>query len=1143
MTHDWENPQVVERNKEPAHATLLPYQDIEAALANDRSASTYFKLLNGDWKFKWLPNPTAAPESFYEETEDVSAWDDVAVPGNWQMQGYGTPMYTNVQYPFSPDYMPAVPEDGNPVGSYRTTFTVPEVWDGKQVFIVFDGVDSAFYLWVNGQSVGYSQGSRLPAEFNLTSYLRPGENTLAVRVYRWSDGSYLEDQDFWRLSGIYRDVYLYATPTVHIRDFWARPDLDEANRHATLSVRVKLHSYTAAYVGGYAVEAQLLDAAQRPVTGDRWRIANGACQSAGQESVHELVLAVSDPAKWSAEHPYLYTLLLTLRDADGHVLEVERSSVGFRKVEIEGGKILINGVPVTFRGVNRHEHDPDTGHAVSVASMIQDILLMKRFNINAVRTCHYPDDPRWYDLCDQYGLYLIDEANIESHGVWDEPTKDPDWRTAFLERGIRMVERDKNHASVVIWSMGNESGHGPNHAAIAAWIHENDPSRPVHYESAGDQPYVDMISTMYPPLDRLVQMATVPNEGRPFILCEYAHAMGNSPGNLKEYWEIIEQQPRLCGAFVWDWMDQGLRRTTDDGVDWFAYGGDYGESPHDGSFCINGLIFPDRTVHPAMWELKKVHQPVKVEAVDLPAGKVEVVNKHFFSDLNGLDIAWTLSADGQVVQQGQLPRLGTKAGGREGLTIPFDQPSVAPGIEYWLMVRFTLAEATSWADQGHEIAWDQFKVPFEVPAVDPPDISEMPSLALSDSGSQAVVEGEVFRLVFDRQAGTVTSLRYQGHELIKRGPRYNFWRAPTENDSAKWRERAAVQWRDVGLDQLEETVGEVSVAQLSPQVVRISVRSVCTPSGEVVASQRAGPESQADLLGMFLSRALDREGLKLLCQRIDIDYGSLPGTIKAAKIKGLIGAFTRDNRVPELLRTIYELLQETAPDRIPPEFIAAVFPDEAEVPVAKVPAVPEPARFDCETTYTVYGSGDVTIDAHVTPASEGLPFLPRIGLQMTVPGEYETFTWYGRGPHETYVDRKEGAWVDVHSGTVDEQYVPYVVPEENGNKTDVRWVTLTNDAGVGLLAAGSPVLEVSAHHYTTKDLTDAKHTYELTRREDITLSLDYAQSGLGSASCGPGRLEKYKLQPEEMCYRVRLRPFSAETADPGSLSKIAMPEL
>ncbi len=1145
MVNDWENPRMVGRHKVRPHATLLPYPDAETALAGEREVSTYFKLLNGDWRFDWAPNPASAPAEFFEDAFDISGWDVITVPSNWQLMGYGTPMYTNVQYPFSPDYMPAVPADDNPVGSYRTTFTVPEAWEDKQIFIVFDGVDSAFYIWVNGQPVGYSQGSRLPAEFNLTPYLRDGENTLAARVYRWSDGSYLEDQDFWRLSGIYRDVYLYATPGVHIRDFWARPDLDTAYRDATLHLRVNLCSFAPPDADGYVVETELFDAAQQLVVSDQWSVAGKRLQSVGEDVVHSFAMPVRDPAKWSAEAPNLYTLLLTLKDGDGNVLEVERCQVGFRKVEIQEGKILVNGAPVIFRGVNRHEHDPDTGHTVSVDSMVEDILLMKRFNVNAVRTCHYPDDPRWYELCDQFGLYLIDEANIESHGVWDEPTNDPDWHTAFMERGIRMVERDKNHPSVVIWSLGNESGHGPNHAALADWIHENDPSRPVHYESAGDEPYVDMISTMYPSLDRLVEMATAPGEQRPFILCEYAHAMGNSPGNLKEYWDIIgnEAYPRLRGAFVWDWVDQGLRRTTDEGQDWFAYGGDYGDSPHDGSFCINGLIFPDRTIQPAMWEIKKIYQPVQVEAVDLLAGDLEVVNRRCFTDLSDLDVGWTLAVNGEEVQSGQLPPLHTPAGERELLTVPLDQPSLEPGAEVWLSVSFALAEDTVWAEAGHEVAWEQFRVPIDEASPAGVDIAKMPPLSVVDTEPEAVVAGEAFRLIFDKRVGTVTSFSYREQELVAAGPRPNFWRAPTENDLGQWQERAAVQWRAVGLDQLEMKVEDVAVIHLSPQAVRFSVQAVCAPPEGFVPPESPQTQSQAESLGLFLAHALDKGALRALCQHLGVDYESLPGTIKFAKAKGLVGRYAADGRLPDFLREIYEFLQATAPDKIRPELTAAVFPDqiEGQGPVDK--PVSEPARFECEILYTVYGSGDVVVDTHIVPTSEGLPFLPRIGLQMTLPGGYETFTWYGRGPQESYIDRQEGARMGVYSGSVDAQYVPYIVPEENGNKTDVRWIALTDEAGVGLLAVGTPALEVSAHHFTTEDLTKATHTYELTRRDMITLNLDYGQSGLGSASCGPGRLEIYQLKPEEMRYRVRLRPFSADSDNSMALSKVVFPKV
>jgi beta-galactosidase/beta-glucuronidase len=556
---------------------------------------------------------------------------------------------------------------------------------------------------------------------------------------------------------------------------------------------------------------------------------------------------VADPLKWSDEHPHLYTLLLTVKDESGAVLEVERCRVGFRQVAVRDGAILINGAPVYFRGVNRHEHDPERGHAVTVESMLEDILLMKRFNINAVRTCHYPDDPRWYDLCDEYGLYVIDEANIESHGVWDRLTKDPEWKEAFLDRGSRMVERDKNHPSVIIWSMGNESGHGPNHAALADWIHAHDSTRPVHYESARDEPYVDIISTMYPKVDVLAQAAQVPGETRPFIMCEYAHAMGNGPGNLVEYWEVIEQYPRLRGGFIWDWVDQGILRHTEDGEPWYAYGGDFGDEPSSFSFCINGIVFPDRSLHPAMWEVKKVYQPVAIEAVDPNQGIVRVRNRYFHSDLSGLKIAWKLSADHEVLQAGVLSPLRTPPGQSEEIVVPFARPASEPGVEQWLELSFRLAEDQTWADADHEVAWEQLPLPDRVPA-EPLSLDGMPVLALKESAEEAVITGSDFRLAFDREAGRITSLLYAGRELLAAGPRLNVWRAPTENDLNTWGdERAAIHWREVGYDQLAESVEHVWVTQPWPEKIEIGVRSVLqVPEGAELL-----PEDVASRFGMW----------------------------------------------------------------------------------------------------------------------------------------------------------------------------------------------------------------------------------------------------------------------------------------------------
>ena len=1120
QVNDWENQYVVCRNKEAAHVTLLPFADAASALAGDRRASPFFKLLNGDWKFKFSPNPQAAPADFYQAGYADQAWDTIPVPSNWQMLGYGLPRYLANDYPFDKSNPPFIPQETNETGCYRSLFTVPAEWDGKQVFINFDGVDSAFYLWINGQMVGYSQDSRLPAEFNITRYVHPGENLLAARVYRFSDGSYLEDQDMWFLSGIFRDVYLFATPVVHLRDFWAQTRLDADYRNAVLKVRLNLKNYLDRPASGYRLEAALFDVLGKRLAG--WPVTTAFSLPGGAETELEIKQLVPDPHKWSDEQPYLYTLLLTLKDEAGQVLEVERSRVGFRQVEIKDGKVLVNGVGILFKGVNRHEFDPDRGHAVTVESMLQDILLMKRFNINSVRTCHYPDDPRWYDLCDEYGLYLIDEANIESHGLWDKFAKDPTWQTAFLERGSRMVERDKNHPSVVIWSMGNESGYGVNHANLAEWIHQHDPTRPVHYESARSEPYLDIVSVMYPTIKNLAALGSLPGETRPLIMCEYAHSMGNSPGNLKEYWETIATHPRLRGGFVWDWVDQGIRRRTADGVEYFAYGGDYGDVPSSLTFCLNGMIFPDRTIHPCLWEAKKVYQPVAVTALNLPAGKLQVTNQYFFSSLEALVIHWKLSSGEKVLQSGQLPALHTPAGQTEVVTVPFQPPALEPGHEYWLELSFSLPESTPWGEKGHEVAWEQFKVPYQVLEIMPQTVEQMPALILVSDYKVAAIEGAEFELTFDRQLGRISSLENgDGEQLLASGPRLNFWRAPTENDLNTWGdEKAAIHWREAGLDQLEEQVTSVDVKQTTPQTVQIKVSSVVTVKKDAKLPEPPDPQETLFMLEQGLNYLLDDQTLPLVLQRLGVPENELPGTDRPAKIHALLMHFAGQDRLFDLTEGVYDVLVGLGLP-IPEPLANAVAAGKIQVQ----PEVYNPAHFDCDLTYTIFGSGDVLIDCHVTPA-EGLPFLPRLGLQMQLPGGFEQFTWYGRGPHESYVDRQEGARVGVYHGTVDEQYVPYIFPEENGNKTDVRWVSLTG-AGGGLLAFGEPWLSVSAHHFTDRDFEQARHTSELKRRDEITLNLDYAQSGLGSAACGPGRLEKYQLKAGEVRFSVRLRPLAA----------------
>ncbi|UCH36618.1 MAG: DUF4981 domain-containing protein [Armatimonadota bacterium] len=1013
---DWENLEILERNREPARATSIPYPDEETALIGERGLSPYFRLLDGHWRFRYAASPTAAPRGFHEVEYDDGEWDTLPVPSNWQLFGYGRPQYTNVAYPFPYD-PPHVPQE-NPVGSYRTGFDVPADWEGRQVFLVFEGVSSAFYVWVNGQMVGYSQGAHVPSEFNITAHIHPGRNLLAVQVFQWCDGSYLEDQDMWRLSGIFRDVYLIAPPSVYVRDVCVRTDLDDAYENGTLNARVGVRNDTAAEVTGYRIATRLLDADGAVVGTQEGEVALGP----GQAHYVEHRIAVSCPRQWNAEQPNLYTFLVSVTSPDGATTEVQRFAVGFRRIEIQDGRLLVNGVPITIKGVNRHDTDPDLGYAVSLESMIRDITLMKQHNVNAVRTSHYPNDPRWYDLCDRYGLYVIDEADAECHGVvkagdYDLLAKDAAWEAAFVDRAVRMVERDKNHPSVIIWSLGNEAGYGPNHDAMAAWIRGADPTRPIHYERAMQSPVVDIVSVMYPTVENLIAEGERTDDPRPFFMCEYAHAMGNGPGNLKEYWEAIRTHPRLLGGCIWEWVDHGIRRRTESGAEWFAYGGDFGDEPNDGNFCIDGLNFPDRIPHTGLIEYKKVIEPVHVEPVDLRAGTVKIENRYDFSWLRHLRGTWRIRRDGDVVAEGDAPPLDVPAGGETTATLPYTLPPAQPGAEYWLDLSFTLAEATAWAPAGHEVAWAQFQLPVAAPPTPAILRRAMPPVATTETEDAIIIAGEEFDLHFDRRAGVISRWRYGGTPLLGAGPRLNVWRAPTDNDV-----HFARRWREVGLDRLTHRTADVSMSRAERDVVQIAVASVLAPVSFAVA-------------------------------------------------------------------------------------------------------------FTCTYRYTIYGSGDVILETSIEPR-RSLPNLPRIGLQMLMPGEFDRFAWYGRGPHESYADRKESACVGVYHGLVQEQYVPYIMPQENGNKAEARWAAVTNARGIGVIAVGMPLLEVSAHHYTTEDLTQARHTHELVRRDETILNLDHRQSGLGSASCGPGPLPRYLVQAVETTFSVRLKAFSAESVSP-----------
>ncbi|GGJ98309.1 hypothetical protein GCM10007063_20760 [Lentibacillus kapialis] len=1022
---EWNNnPKTYEVNREDAHAAMSHYKDIDRALEDDRSKSPFYKTLNGEWQFNWAKNPEQRPKDFYQEGYDVSKWDTIEVPSSWQLKGYGHPIYTNVTYPWTgvenPE-PPKAPTKFNPVGSYKKEFTVPEGWNGDPVYVSFQGVESAFYLWVNGEKVGYSEDSFTPAQFDISEYInRDGKNTISAEVYRWSDGSWLEDQDFVRLSGIFRDVYLYSTPDTHMRDVSVTTDLDERFEDATLNVNVDVSKYSEKHVNGQTVEMNVYDGHNQKVLDEP--ITNDVTFKDDNQMTVSAEQIIENPKKWSAEHPNLYTLVAVLKDGNGDIIETTSTKVGFREFEVDDGQMKINGKPITLKGTNRHEIDPKDGRTVSRERMIEDIKLMKKHNINAVRTSHYPNQSEWYDLADKYGLYIIDEANLESHGRRSElPASDPQWLPASLDRLSSMIERDKNHPSVLIWSLGNEAGSGTTFKKMADLAHEMDPTRIVHYE--GDTRWSDIDSVMYPAVS-YVENYGKSGKKKPFLLIEYAHAMGNSVGNLYQYWDVIDSYDNLQGGFIWDWVDQNLLEPVPGNEDasYFAYGGDWGDEPNDGNFLANGLVSADRTVQPELKEVKKVYQNIEIQDKDVKNGVIKLKNEFLFTNLSQYDAHWELKQDDNVIQEGALENLNVAPLTTEKVELPIEQPSLQAGSEYYLNLSFKLKEDTNWASEGYEIAAQQFEVPYDIPEKQPEAIGDMPEIAVDNDDSVMTIDGNDFKLNFDKAKGTISTFTHEGKELLKSGPKPDYWRAPNENDIGNGMPSRTGTWRDAGK---KRAVSDVNVTKYGENAVRIEVT------------------------------------------------GTLPTTTES----------------------------------------------------------------DYKTVYTVYGTGEVAVKNALTPG-KGLPEIPAVGMELTLPGEFEQINWYGRGPESNYWDRKTGYPVGVYSSTVDDEFFPYSVPQETSNKTDVRWVTFTNEDGTGLMATGLPQMEFGALHYTEKDLEDADHPYELDKKEDIYVNLNDRQMGLGGDNSWGARPHPEFTMQADQTYTssYRLRPISSADS-PMKLSK------
>ncbi|MEL0454692.1 glycoside hydrolase family 2 TIM barrel-domain containing protein [Flavobacteriaceae bacterium SZ-1-7] len=821
----WENPLINQINRLPAHANFYSYESEALAKENIRESSKNYKSLNGDWQFYWVPRPEVSLNTFHEPSFDASNWKVIDVPSNWEIRGYGKPIYTNINYPFFNNY-PFINQSDNPVGHYIKNFNIDESWADKDIILHFGGVSSAFFVWINGKFVGYSEDTRLPSEFDITPYVETGTNKIAVKVYRWCDGSYLEDQDTWRLSGIEREVYLQALPKVRMSDFTVRTKLDASHQDAVLQIRpefvINLEDKFVEKVGHFSttplqtfadnwtLTAQLLDAEGHLVVPSKTLKLDVflAESHPARDQVHFgiMEMEVENPQKWSSDEPYLYTLLLSLKDVNGVMVQATSINTGFRDLKIDDrGRFLVNGSVVKLIGVNRHDHNMLNGKVVSRVDMEEEVQIMKKFNFNAVRTSHYPNDPYFYDLCDEYGLYVIDEANLETHGLGGKLSQDPVWAQAFLERGVRMVERDKNHPSIVIWSLGNESGMGPNHAAMSGWIKEMDPTRFVHYEGAQGLPedpryikyfwpsdrgnptdpdWVDMLSRMYPQPEQLDALIKDTNfDKRPVLMCEYAHAMGNSLGNYQEYWDVIYKHDRALGGFIWDFMDQGLLQTTHDGKSYIAYGGDFGDKPNDASFCLNGIIAADKTLKPEIYEAKKVNQPVIISEIDAEHGIFEIKNRHHVSDLSRYKLVWELTENGQIIQSGVLPSLKTKPDNTEKIIVPCKNVKPKAGYEYFVNIKGLLKEDMLWEKEGYLVFEEQFALDFnsdeEIHLTKSKDM-----VFLENTDATIVVKNKRLSLTVDKSTGFINTYVVNGIQLMSSPLKLNFWRPETENDKA-----------------------------------------------------------------------------------------------------------------------------------------------------------------------------------------------------------------------------------------------------------------------------------------------------------------------------------------------------------------------
>lgn len=1018
--NDWENHEVFQRNKEAPHATLFPYRSVEAAIADDPKQSMWHHSLNGLWRFHFAINPAERPKGFHEVNYNDDSWDLIPVPSNWEVQGYDHPIYLDEKYPFSAQW-PDMQDHYNPVGSYRRTFSLSDEWLSQNTILHIGAATSAVYVWVNGEMVGYSQGSKTPAEFDISQYIESGENSIALQIFRWSDASYIESQDMLRLSGIERDVYLYATPKTHIFDFFAKAGLspDYKNGELRLSTTVTNDLSTPTEL---TVEAQVLDNENefQILFNQRKSLSVGAEQSS--DLLFEGTLP--DIAYWTAETPRLYTLLIKLLNENGEIVEVLSDQIGFRNVTISNGQLLVNGQPIYIRGVDRHETDPHTGHIVSRERMEQDIRLMKQHNINAVRSSHYPNDPYWYELTDKYGLYVVDEANIESHPLANSSEtqigNEMSWLPAHLEKTKRMFHRDKNHPSIIIWSLGNEAGWGKVFESTYNWLKEND-SRPVQYEPAELEHYTDIFCPMYPPISKL-EMYAKNNPSRPAIMIEYAHAMGNSVGNLQDYWDVIESYSVLQGGFIWDWVDQSLEYKNDMGVSYYAYGHDYHpDLPTDGNFLNNGLVNPKREPHPHLMEVKKVYQPIGFKMLE--DASFEVENKNFFTDLSAYSFTWEVLANGKSVKSGTVS-LNALPGNKQIFSVPIMDVIETPDKEYFITVRALQRIDNALIPIGHEVAWEQFYLGGKV--INESTKSSKRSINVVEADETITIQGEGFEVEFSKKDMLLSGYQVAGQKLLTSSLTPNFWRPPTDNDLGNGMHEWASVWKNAW--------------------------------------------GQSRLSDFNVDRGQD-------LVRIQASYTS------------------------------------------------------------------DSPRVDYLINYEIYADGTVTVNLNFEPQTDDLPKLPKIGFQTKLPVTYQNMSWYGRGPHETYADRKTSGKMGIYKGRVWDQYHPYMRPQENGNKTDLRWVELVDNSNDGLRIESSIPFSGGAWQFEQEILefeagekgaasasglvpVTSKHAADVVPGDIITLNIDMSQMGVGGdTSWGRQVHDEYTIPAKPYNFKFSIKPI------------------